>query len=180
MPELNPAATASLHRRLAEAADGYRTGEDLWFAADRKDPDMMVSDPFPSVETAMSWAEENDRDVFGPFNTPDDEQPDNRWEILQAAVWARSPQGDYFRQAFDPSEIDAIFLSKSAIDKFLIPYMTRIYGLPYTQRFESNLGKGNEWLLCCHPWGTFTQICPKARWNPGFDPPIEPIVPDMP
>jgi hypothetical protein len=71
--QAEPSVPATLAKRLAEAADGYRTGEPVWFAAAFAYPHELRG-PFPSEEAALAAIRDvlPSYGVFGPYVTPRD------------------------------------------------------------------------------------------------------------
>jgi hypothetical protein len=161
-PAPAPAAmSASLLRRLAEAVDGYRTGETLFVAAARSFP-HDVAGVFPSSRQATEVARRKgvDYGVFGPYFAP----PDSGNEMMLYSLrpcpgrheldsWCPDTTGSAnfavpyanikdititIHQKDGASvesvlshDVDAVFFTVSAIDKFVIPYYARIYNAQF-------------------------------------------------
>jgi len=163
VPDIQPAPqdtttriSAGLLRRLAAAADGYRTGEPVWVVASTYEP-YQVEGVYPTV------AEANRRSpsirggkVFGPYVTPLDENrvmvfvptrhldptiymmdsspawtlPPAPWPMARVdsvVIWAYSG-GERWR-GFTRGNVDAVFFTLSAYDKFVSPYYSALSGL---------------------------------------------------
>ncbi len=114
----NP-VSASLLRRIAEAADGHRTGDPVWVAARTEVPyDIEV---FSKEEDAQQATRSDAREVFGPYVTPEDPQD----ELVEAvSITIRRANGQEETVDLEPT-VDAIFLSQAAVDKFARPYYAR-------------------------------------------------------
>ncbi len=133
--------TAALLRRLAEAADGYRTGEPIYVVACHDDPrhDLRVFER--EADALEHLARAGGRfGMFGPFATPVDgsatggrareaaaslDAPDGSapaGEVVEVTVSLRDPAGAERMIRLDAREHDALFWSMSAIDKFAVPY----------------------------------------------------------
>jgi hypothetical protein len=71
--------------------------------------------------------------VYGPYRGPATRDP---WEVLSIAVRVRTDSGERVLQ-YDPRTVDAVFLSMSAVRKFLLPYYRRLYGSSYAEALEA-------------------------------------------
>src|SRR5205823_12374090 len=78
VPDIQPAPqdtstriSAGLLRRLAAAADGYRTGEPIWIVASPSEP-YSVTGVYTSVDEARRRARSTGVQYFGPYVTPRD------------------------------------------------------------------------------------------------------------
>jgi len=134
---------ASLARRLAEAADGYRDGKLKWFVADRNFPHSVVlvledttkgQDSLTrlirlkKVPTSSEFGPADYR-LYGPFQTPrDTNYKEIRGEEI-ASIVVTTVNGK--RTMIDPQEYDAMFWGISAFDKFVTPYLTVVYGADF-------------------------------------------------
>jgi hypothetical protein len=156
------AMSASLLRRLAEAVDGYRSGEALYVVAAWHFP-HEVAGVFPSRALASEAVRRKGLDyaAFGPYFAPPDSGnelmvyslrlcpglheldsycPDTTASLSQAVPYAsikdvtitiHAKDGTAVESVLPPSEVDAVFFTLSAIDKFVMPYYTRIYGAQF-------------------------------------------------
>jgi hypothetical protein len=113
---------ASLAKRVAEAANGLRNGRDVWF---------VVRQEFPHPLTEYYSEEEADTDLnsrgpgyrkMGPYRTAADCPHKPAIEWIKVKV-----QGEKERE-FRPENVDALFFSVAALDKFFYPYYTALYG----------------------------------------------------
>ncbi len=127
------AEPASLLRRVAEAADGFRDGLDKYVVADRKFPHKVLGVFATQAEADDSLAraataEGSDYERFGPFRTT--EEPayveDSAEEVLEVIVVTRGGQKRY-----DAKQIDALFWGLPAFDKFIAPNLTVVGGVRY-------------------------------------------------
>lgn len=129
--------SAGMLRVLAEAADGFRTGRAVFFVADRRYPYHIVG-VFESraaaeaarADSASSFA------VFGPYTTPADRIADTSTRVIGVRLTLQTPRGREFRD-LDPQKVDAVFLSPSAVDKFVLPYYAKVYGPHYALELRS-------------------------------------------
>jgi hypothetical protein len=155
-PDTAVATPATLGRLLAEAADGFRTGLPTWFVARDSFPHQPLIGPFATYEMALDSARlcltEGCR-VHGPFvGIPDGGSPVMAGGCVHFSRtwWVCSPvppvgfgeldslRLTYFPRGGDPFslhwgtwEVDAIFLTQAAIDKFALPYYASLYGAAY-------------------------------------------------
>jgi hypothetical protein len=123
---------ASLLRRVAEAADGYRDGTDKYVLADRKFPHHVlgVFDSLAQARDSLSRSKPRDGSeykVYGPFRTPPDAGYVERAgeEIVEVIV----VRADKTRKSYDGRKYDAMFWGMTAFDKFVAPYLTSVSGV---------------------------------------------------
>ena len=128
------AKSASLLRRLAEAADGYRDGRPRWVVIHRSGVQGHhdVAGVFTSSEQANVEVQRAGPDyaVFGPFVTvddPRDESTPSPEDVVEVTV----KQRDGKVILVDPNKVDALFWTLAAFDKFVVPYLTRVDGARY-------------------------------------------------
>jgi hypothetical protein len=62
--------------------------------------------------------------AYGPYQGQRTRDP---WEVLSITVRVRTDSGER-ELHYDPRTVDAVFLSMSAVRKFLVPYYRRVYG----------------------------------------------------
>jgi len=140
--------SATMLRVLAEAADGERSGRAVYFVADHRFPHKVLG-PFFSLDEAQRVQADSGATfgVFGPYTTPPGPASDAGSRIEKIRVTMVTPRG---RQTFDVDlgKVDALFLSRSSIEKFVIPYYGRVYGPEYAQWLEDRLGKVG--IILCH------------------------------
>jgi len=139
--------SASLLRVLAEVADEYRTGERVYLVAQHRQPHIVAG-----AFTSLTQAKDIQRDsgaaygVFGPYLTPRDPVRDTSTRVTAITITFQTPRGTRTRRV-DP-EVDALFLSPSSIDKFLLPYYARLYGLEYARKLRLQVAPPSE--VSCH------------------------------
>lgn len=149
------ALSPSLARVLAEAADGNRTGAQLWFAANQNFPHRLTG-PYESERQARDAARDSGSTwgAFGPFVTPRDSVEFN----VVSVTLTIQRDGRTEQVTIDPRQVDALFLSMAAVDKFMIPYYSRIYGSAYgaalRERIASAPGRLRAAPVPCHITGT--------------------------
>jgi hypothetical protein len=124
--------SASLLRRLAEAADGYRDGRPKLVVAARMFP-HKVAGVVDTREQADSVVASRAGDpvgyeIFGPFLTqPDSLATGPGEEVVSVTVRMRSGE----EKTYDGNKVDALFWSLPAFDKFVAPYLTAVAGPLY-------------------------------------------------
>jgi hypothetical protein len=154
--------SGTLMRRLGEAADGYRTGEPVWIVADPDFPHEVLG-AFPDSASADDAAAAP-FEAFGPFRTETDfgradevflSQCHMRTSVYcpdfdQLTVLGRDTistiellfvlvTGDTITLSFSPDSVDALFLTVSAVDHFLVPYYARLNGVDWAGSYRANL-----------------------------------------
>jgi hypothetical protein len=135
-PEVSPAPqdttvhlSAALLRRLAEAADGYRDSADHFVVVSLEAP-HAVAEVVGNRKSADSIATERSKDgplhygVFGPFRTDPDSLA--RASSVDSVVAFLS---DGKQKRYLGNEVDALFWSLPAYDKFVAPYEAAVYGV---------------------------------------------------
>jgi hypothetical protein len=127
------AKSASLVRRLAEAADGFRDGKPRYVVAHRKGDrgHHDVLGVFMTFQEADFMARRAGPEyaVFGPFVTLDDPPDESSSEEDVVEVIVRKKNGREVRYSAD--SVDALFWSLAAFDKFIAPYLTVVDGARY-------------------------------------------------
>jgi hypothetical protein len=130
--------SATLLRRLAEAADGYRDGEPRYVAADRIfRPDARghkVAGVFLTREEAAAAADKaNNAEsgaeyrVFGPYRTMPDSLAEGPEDVVSVTVLMKNGR----TKTYSADTVDALFWSLPAFDKFVAPYLTSVAGPRY-------------------------------------------------
>lgn len=139
------AKSASLLRRLAEAADGFRDGKPRWVVIQRRGDEghHKVLGVFMTFTEASFTAQRAGPEyaTFGPFVTVDDPPDESASEEDVVEVIVRQKNGEVKR--FSPDSVDALFWSLAAFDKFIAPYLTSVDGVRYAaeQREAYRIGK---------------------------------------
>ena len=159
--------SAGLLRRLAAAADGYRTGEPVWVVVSLSEP-YTVAGVFPNRSNAARAVRKGFA-VFGPYVTPRDyarpsvfvpvkHRAPTIYDSLSFAMW-RLPEPPWFTDDIDSvlvtayhrsgaqwrgvsrgDDVDAVFFTLSAQDKFVFPYYAALSGLDVATRMRENVG----------------------------------------
>jgi hypothetical protein len=145
----------SLRKRLAEAIDGYRDGQQRWIVADRNfridghghkvvrplflDPDAAAAarDSAAARDTTKA-----DFGVFGPFRATEDPAQviDTTEDVMEVIVVTRGktkkPDGTIKPDTtkYNGREFDALFWSMPAFDKFVVPYLDSVGGAEFAKR----------------------------------------------
>lgn len=142
--------SSRLIRRVAEAADGYRTGEPVWIVSGEAPVDAV--EVFDSEAEAQTAAAKPGAILHGPFVTETDDFP----PVTPISVTVRLSDGT--TRTIDLEEsIDALFFSQPAIDKFVGPYYTQVYGGDMASRVLA-LASESEFVIFGHDRNT--------RWLP--------------
>lgn len=138
LPRAASPETASLLRRVAEAADGFRDGIPRYVVANQVHPHNVLG-VFLKREQAddsLAKARKSDParyasyDVFGPYRAVEDPpmvEADTTEEVLEVVVKYRGGKTTTYRG----DKVDAIFWGLPAFDKFVAPYLTEVSGVRY-------------------------------------------------
>ncbi len=135
---------ASLTRRLAEAADGFRNVNQVFLIAGYEFPHPIKD--FPDLTSAQSYFSdngfsENEYGIFGPFKTNDDVENLNLKgveNIESIDLTIHFKDGSHQDECLTGS-IDSIFFNLSSFEKFVFPYYCRLYGVEYAKTMRENL-----------------------------------------
>lgn len=73
--------------------------------------------------------------AFGPFSGVARRDP---WQVLAITVRVRTDSGERDLH-YDPRIVDAVFLSTSAVRKFMLPYYRRVYGGDVADALEATI-----------------------------------------
>ncbi len=136
--------SASLARRLAEAADGFRNVNQVFFIAGYKPPHPIKD--FPDYDSAKAYFEKKgfaDKDyaIFGPYKTIDDVNKlklAGAEDITKVELTIHYKNGDPQKVSL-PGAIDSIFFNLSSFEKFVFPYYCHLFGVEYAKTLRDNL-----------------------------------------
>lgn len=170
-PPVSPIAglPAKMVTRLAEAADGYRVGANVWIVATPGADDGRILGVYTDLDSAVAvMMAVPGTEVYGPLLTPRDFGALPRFLIgchVRPSIWlcpwqepfefgtpflemesvdsvgltVFSGGGALFSEVIDPMEVDALFFTMSAMDKFLLPYYAQLYGTEYANRMRASI-----------------------------------------
>ncbi|MGH7521920.1 MAG: hypothetical protein ACREMI_11635 [Gemmatimonadales bacterium] len=159
--------SAGLLRRLAAAADGYRTGEPIWIVTSTAEPYSVVG-AFPTLEEARSRASlVRGAHAFGPYVTPRDlgrveafvptrhfrptiymldssyawrpPLPPLPFSDLDSVVITAYTKSGRTWRGLTRGDVDAVFFTLSAHDKFVAPYYAALSGLDVAGQMRDTL-----------------------------------------
>ena len=122
-------------RVLAEAATTYRYPR-AFFLVNQTAYPYRVTDAFATRDSATRVAAVSGGrlEVSGPYQGPRAASP---WDILSVTVRFRTADGREHTVQYDPTSVDAVFLTTQAVDKFMVPYYTKLYG----PEFADSIGR---------------------------------------
>ena len=131
LPALLPAqrgARLTQQRVLQEAVSSYSDTGQFFVVAATARP-FTVLGYFKTREAADSAAASRTTGytTSGPYPGLVTRDP---WEVLSITVRVRTDSGER-ELHYDPRTVDAVFLSMSAVRKFMLPYYRRLYGDAY-------------------------------------------------
>lgn len=118
--------TAAAARRAAEAAAGLRNGKQVWFVLRNDEPHRLQAH-YSEQDAAGALAKAGAGYVkMGPYLTDPDAGVSKKKKKIE---WIKVKLvGDPKEYSLDPETRDALFWSVAAMDKFMLPYYTMVYG----------------------------------------------------
>jgi hypothetical protein len=129
-------ASSTLLSRLAEAVDGHRKGKAVVYVAEflyNSKKGHKLHGPFPDCESARQFRAIELKDeagdwygIFGPFytlNGPDVSMSKGEGPRVEKVVLHLTNRKTI---ELSPGDADAVFLSRAAVEKFVIPYYVGI------------------------------------------------------
>ncbi|HEX2191486.1 MAG TPA: hypothetical protein VHG51_21420 [Longimicrobiaceae bacterium] len=151
--------SAAMARRLAEAADGFRSGKPVYLVVDYEDPERVRSFEGEGAREAAERArregeaagEGSRLGVFGPFLTEGDPPGAAGAEVLDVTIRVRLPDGSTRTETFGGTEVDALFWSRAAVDKFVVPYYAAARGLEHAARLADAFAGEDAYVLAHLP-----------------------------
>ena len=140
--------SAALLRRVAEAADGHRTGRKVWFAA-KDDSRSDVRGPFRTVAAARAATRGMRRgwQVVGPIQTPPDNAPQG---LVALRATIRDKRGREHIYDIDLAATDMLVWSLAAFDRFMAPHYLRELGTDGVQQMRADVANGKRALPLLH------------------------------
>ena len=145
--------SAAVAKRLAAAADGFRHGKPMYFVSGFQKVGRL--ERFEGEEgRAAAERVRREREakgggekygVFGPYATEPVPGVEARAEpeVLDVTVRVKLADGSTQTRVFGGKEFDALFWTRSAMDKFAIPYYAGALGLDHAVRLSGEFsGEG--------------------------------------
>jgi hypothetical protein len=149
LPTLLPAQQSdrlTQRRVLEEAVSSYSDTGQFFVVAATTRP-FTVLDYFRTRAAADSAAASKaGYSVFGPYRGPAARDP---WLVLSITVRVRTDSGER-ELHYDPRTVDAIFLTMSAVRKFMLPYYRGLYGNEYVEALSAAIGVPTPPTPPCH------------------------------
>jgi|SRR5438309_678660 len=162
--------TATLLKVVGEAVDGYRTGRPVYVVAAYQFP-HSVHGVFSTKDSAMTAKPRAGRGfgVFGPYTAPVDGGGEMRYAMIacphytptrykcptiDSAFTVPASQVDSVRvtvfasdgrsrtTTYQRTEMDALFFTLSAMDKFVLSYYGRLFGVGYASSIRDQIVRG--------------------------------------
>lgn len=135
----------SLLKRVAEAAAGRRHGKPVWFVVDRAFPHKLREHADEAGADGDAKTKGDGFVKLGPYTSPHETPHKKEIEYVKVKV-AGHPE-----VAVDLNRTDALFFSLSALDKFVYPYYTGLYGPEKAAAMrQSFIATTNEVPIQCH------------------------------
>jgi hypothetical protein len=112
-------------RVLAEAVSSYSDTGQFYLVTANARPFTPVGyyPTRPAADSAVARAGAG-YGAHGPYRGPATRDP---WRVLSITVRIQTEAGER-ELHYDPHRVDAVFLSMSAVRKFMLPYYRRLYG----------------------------------------------------
>jgi hypothetical protein len=149
MAESKQPESASLLRRLAEAADGYRNGVAQIIIARRVHPhdvaDVLPATDLAGIDRALTQAGPG-FETFGPYLTPAETfvNADHDVDFVTVTFKRNEATGTKAEdQVFRASEYDALIWGISAYDKLVMPYLTSVSGFDHAAKERAKFVAGS-------------------------------------
>lgn len=137
--------SASLARRVAEAAAGLRNGRRVWFVVEEK-PRHRLRKHYDEAAADADVANSPGYIKVGPYLTPD-ETPHKR-PVEQVRIKLKDQVTEVVYRGED---VDALFFSLAALEKFVYPYYTLVYGPDRAAEMRKNyVEASNKFAIFCH------------------------------
>jgi len=158
MPGFEQPVSAGVAKRLAAAADGFRHGKPMYFVLGFRDPaGLQRFEGEAGREAAERARREREAKgggekfgVFGPYVTEPGHGPaaaPPAAEVLDVTVRMKLPDGSTRTQVLGGGEFDAIFWTRSAVDKFVVPYYAGALGLQAAARVSEDFSGSGVYML---------------------------------
>lgn len=152
--DLHEPISATLLRRIAEAADGHR-GEKYWLVISTDEEDLDNGKRGHYVSKGHKKESDADDELpgkpkrhrIGPFFTPSWTLPGKRTLTGLDVSTSKGGVSEGPRKVKDVEQLDSLFWTESAIDKFLIPYYVRIYGSSYAADIQAAFNEEDTYAL---------------------------------
>jgi hypothetical protein len=134
VPAQGPRLTHS--RVLAEAVSSYSDTGQFFLVATNVQPYRILGyyrtrEAADSAATRAGHAYQS----YGPYRGQLKRDP---WEVLSITVRVRTDSGER-ELRYDPRTVDAVFLSMSAVRKFMLPYYRRLYGRAVAESVQTRI-----------------------------------------
>jgi len=135
--------SASLLKRLAEAADGFRDGQPKFVVAALEFPHRVIAVRGDSL-AADSLAQDSSTSslhfkAFGPYLTVLEPGVDTLLDNVDSVVVYHIGGGT---KTYQGEEYDALFWGLPAFDKFVAPYLTGVSGATYADSIRGQYKTG--------------------------------------
>lgn len=131
----------SLLRRLAEAADGFRDKHETFYLVAKLTADdhgnHEVRGPFKKSEDLppdLCQDIGEGRGWFGPFQGKGPKEGTLLVEEMDLALKTAGESPEHSNKKIPAHRFDCLAWSRSALEKFLVPYYARMYGGAYVDR----------------------------------------------
>lgn len=163
VPPANKPMSVQLARALAEAADGFAGFETPVYLVVPYEPiqDMgkggfHVSGPYKSWErvphSLQRSVRKGDCGFFGPFDSGKDPRPSGS-RVTAMDLQLKDTSRKLHLVA---KNVDALFFSARAVEKFALPYYERIFGPEFAERVRDGFTQSNVQVMAHYPWTEYS------------------------
>lgn len=184
---LKRAIRPSLARRLAEAADGFRHKHEKYFFVAKFEPEAdgrnhLIAGPFKTPaevpEELCTEITAGHRGWFGPFQG--EQTPSTALLIHEMDISTMRPgETDVSQVRSVPARrFDCLFWSRSALEKFAVPYYARMYGGEYVNKLLKEF-ESDSFQMVAHLPGTEYEELSAAPRVPGDKDDGQPLPPGI-
>jgi hypothetical protein len=157
------AVSAALARRLAETADGHRDGKEHWVVTSPTDPTTTKLRSFESRTDAEMYRDlENAAGgsfgVFGPYQTPRDpvtRQTGLKVSVKKVTVELEDEAGTKYTAVIEGDQYDALFWSRSSVDKFAVPYYVGVADVEFGMKVRDDFSVADVFMMAHMPDTTY-------------------------
>jgi hypothetical protein len=155
LPAQEHAVTPTLLRILGETVASCRPGpgpgpRPIFLVADYRFPHEVVGHFSSRAEAERVRARSGSTfGVFGPYKTPAaDPIADAPTKVVAVSLIRRTASGRTDTLRVDPEKVDALFFSMSAVDKFVMPHYSGLYGPEYAHKLRQKLASPGGATAC--------------------------------
>lgn len=134
-------------RKLASVATAVKFDGDFWVITSRRresDSEIFFDHKSASDRLSVLQERESSFDLYGPYrNEPDSDLSPEKEDMVAVLTVIRESDGSVNLVNWNPTKFDALFWTQSAMEKFLIPYYSNLYGPAYAEELRREMAGEN-------------------------------------